>query len=188
MENDLFQKHRMILAYHGCDQSVADEVSKNGGELEKSENSYDWLGSGIYFWEHGPKRAMEWAEQNTENPAVVGAVINLGSCFDLFDRAAIKSLESAYSGFRNLFDGVIEYPSNKPGYKGDQDNLRRELDCSVLNYTLGFHERNGISYDSVRGLFPEGVAVLEGSSIMSKTHIQISVRNRSCIIGYFRPK
>ena len=188
MDHNLFQKHRMVLAYHGCDQSVADVVLNEGGELAKSENTYDWLGSGIYFGEHGPQRAMEWALQNTKHPAVVGAVINLGNCFDLFDRAATESLAAFYPTFEAAIQLTgKEFPKNIPGFKGDKDNLKRELDCNVLNSTLSILAKNGIIYDSVRGLFPEGKPVFKGSSIMAKTHIQIAVRNRACIIGYFRP-
>jgi len=31
-------------------------------ELRISENSYDWLGSGIYFWANNSHRALEYAE------------------------------------------------------------------------------------------------------------------------------
>jgi hypothetical protein len=45
------------------------------------------LGSGIYFWEYGYDRAMQFAlEQQARGkiatPAVVGAIIQLGRCFD----------------------------------------------------------------------------------------------------------
>ena len=54
------QSHqRLIIGYHGCDARVADQVIRTGGILQPSENEYDWLGSGIYFWEFGPERAME---------------------------------------------------------------------------------------------------------------------------------
>ena len=46
-----------------------------GANLNSSENDYDWLGSGIYFWEEGPKRALEWAQRKFgfEKAAVIGA-------------------------------------------------------------------------------------------------------------------
>jgi hypothetical protein len=52
---------RTVIAYHGCDESVARRVLLDGEKLEASENDYDWLGHGIYFWEHGKQRALEWA-------------------------------------------------------------------------------------------------------------------------------
>jgi hypothetical protein len=41
-----------VLGFHGCDQSVADDLL-NGKDFVPSANDWDWLGSGIYFWEAG---------------------------------------------------------------------------------------------------------------------------------------
>ena len=49
-----------ILAYHGCDRSVAERLLNNK-TFRLSENDYDWLGSGAYFWEANPARALAWA-------------------------------------------------------------------------------------------------------------------------------
>jgi len=49
-----------ILAYHGCDRSVAERLLNNK-TFRLSENDYDWLGSGVYFWEANPARALAWA-------------------------------------------------------------------------------------------------------------------------------
>ena len=44
-----------------------------------SDNDYDWLGNGIYFWEEAPARAYEWAKWKFEDDAaVIGAKIRLG--------------------------------------------------------------------------------------------------------------
>jgi hypothetical protein len=42
----------LVIGFHGCSKSVFDKVIKDGEPLKKSSNSYDWLGNGIYFWEH----------------------------------------------------------------------------------------------------------------------------------------
>ena len=89
-----FDYQRTIIGYHGTDASVVDGVLVGKSALDYSENKHDWLGRGIYFWEHGPRRAYEWAQWRTKlggkapkitKPAVVGAFINLGNCFDLLD-------------------------------------------------------------------------------------------------------
>ena len=72
----------LILAFHGCDSDVAHSVVQ-GGDLARSENTYDWLGHGVYFWENNPERALEWAEHaakrgRLKSPAVLGAIIDLG--------------------------------------------------------------------------------------------------------------
>ncbi len=42
---------RTVLAYHGCDAAVAERLLR-GEPFRKSENDYDWLGAGVYFWEY----------------------------------------------------------------------------------------------------------------------------------------
>jgi hypothetical protein len=70
---------RTVIGYHGCDAAVAAKVLAGQTKLESSTNPYDWLGEGIYFWEHGPQRAFEWAAEQAdlsgvkvETPAVQG--------------------------------------------------------------------------------------------------------------------
>ena len=80
---------RIVVGYHGCRRSFADAVLLGKVSIagwHKSQNTYDWLGEGIYFWEHSPARALRWAtSQFRRGAAVVGAVIQLGACFDLLD-------------------------------------------------------------------------------------------------------
>ncbi len=75
---DASKYQRMIIGYHGCDKSVTDGVLLKGAKLRKSENDYDWLGKGTYFWEHGPERALEWAQASARinDQSVLGAVIH----------------------------------------------------------------------------------------------------------------
>ncbi len=95
-----------ILGYHGCRRSVGEKLL-NGEAFEPSENDYDWLGSGIYFWESNPVRALEWAtflkkqnnwQEDTE-PFVVGAVIDLGYCLDLLTASSLSAVQSAHRNF-----------------------------------------------------------------------------------------
>jgi hypothetical protein len=39
-----------VLGFHGCDHLVAQRVVSGSTELLKSENDYEWLGHGAYFW------------------------------------------------------------------------------------------------------------------------------------------
>ncbi|MBF0305832.1 MAG: hypothetical protein HQL41_09325 [Alphaproteobacteria bacterium] len=68
-----------VLGYHGCDKKTGEAVLAEGGALSPSDEEYDWLGPGIYFWEADPKRAFEWAEWKAkrggyETPFVIGAM------------------------------------------------------------------------------------------------------------------
>jgi hypothetical protein len=70
--------------YHGCAPDFADALIRGQvgiDDWQPSQNPYDWLGHGIYFWEFAPHRARVWGGKG----GVVGAVIQLGVCLDLTD-------------------------------------------------------------------------------------------------------
>ncbi len=192
------KKTDLLLGFHGCDEKVCRDVI-NGGTLKPSLNSYDWLGNGIYFWESDPQRAMEWAIQaskrkssSVKNPAVLGAVIDLGNCFDITDRSSSPILEMAYEWLKTSQEAKgMSLPENRNG-KYDHDLLIRELDCAVIQKIHEITHNNpelGIApYDSVRELFPEGDPVYPGSGFKDKTHTQICIVNPNCIKGYFIPR
>ena len=176
---------RLIIGYHGCDATVADHIIYTGGFLPPSENEYDWLGSAIYFWEFGPEQALEWATEHHRKPAVVGALIQLGTCFDLLDRRNTAILGSAFEEYRlKLSKRGMDLPENSSG----PNRLKRNRDCAMINWlleTLGHDD--SVHFQTVRGMFQEGGEAFPGSSIHAKSHIQVAVRDPACILGYFRP-
>ncbi len=98
----------MVLGYHGCDQDVAESILGGKAEVRPSKNSYDWLGSGAYFWENNPARALSWAKSlarskfgKIKTPAVVGAIIDPGICLDLAEESSLEFVRAAFEGFRN---------------------------------------------------------------------------------------
>jgi hypothetical protein len=192
--NQSFQYHRLVLGYHGCDKSVADRVIYGKDTLKKSEKQYDWLGSGIYFWEHGPERALDWAKEQKargkiKTPAVLGAVIHLGNCFDFMDVRYTRVLNEAFPALKKYFEDMgAELPANEATNDKDHDLLLRKLDCSMINWLCDLMQNDQSNrFDSVRGLFQESDPAFAGSSIRLKSHIQLAIRNSACILGYFRP-
>ena len=186
---------RLVIGYHGCDREVGERVLLSGEALNPSNNRYDWLGRGIYFWEHGPERALEWAREmqardKVKEPFVLGAFIHLGRCFDLTDTAATRHLADWYDQL--VADCALvgqPVPVNKPLGQGDHDLLLRFRDCAVLNLGLDDADESAghAVYQTVRGVFPEGEPAFQGSRIRTKTHVQIAVRDPDCVLGYFRP-
>jgi len=167
-----------VFGFHGCERSVAEKVLAGEEDLHPSYNDYDWLGTGIYFWENAPERARQWAcARNKKDPYVVGAVIQLSSCMNLMDKESASALNDAYKTLLTL-DGVL--PVNK--------GKRHNLDMFVINTANLYAEQQGKSYDAVRGAFIEGNEIFPNSTIRSDTHIQLCVRNPDCILAYFRPK
>ncbi len=55
----------LVLAYHGCDKSLAEKIITGQEQLWHSERPWDWLGHGIYFWEDSPTRALHWAQEES---------------------------------------------------------------------------------------------------------------------------
>ena len=41
----------LVIAFHGCDIETYENVLYKHQHLTSSNNDYDWLGNGIYFWE-----------------------------------------------------------------------------------------------------------------------------------------
>lgn len=181
---------RTVIGYHGCDALVAERLLA-GEPFTLSANNFDWLGRGVYFWEYGADRALRFAHDQkargkVETPAVVGAVLQLGECFDLLDTDYTSELATYYPVWEAMMkDAGLPLPENA----GDApDHKLRRLDCAVLNWLFDtYDERMGVYYDSVRGGFTEGPGAFPGSGIQRETHVQVAIRNPTCILGVFRP-
>jgi len=180
------------LGFHGCDASIAERVFAGKAHLNRSSNEFDWLGEGIYFWENSPARALQYATALKDHPrasgpkirmpAVVGAVIELGYCLNLLDAEFLELVRESYADLKSAQERTgVPLPVNSP------DALRRPLDCAVINFLHQTRlERNLQPFDTLRAAFAEGGELFPGSGVSAKNHIQLCVRRRSCIKGYFR--
>jgi hypothetical protein len=174
-------------------------VSEKGEILKPSENRYDWLGNGIYFWENNYERAFQFAKDLKENPpkgkentittpSVLGVVLDLGICLDLLDTKYLELLKVGYEHLKETHDkNNTVLPTNIRNKEGEI--MRRFLDCAVIETAVKIHEAdNGQVFDSVRGVFIEGEDLYENSGFKEKNHIQIAIRNQECIKGFFIPR
>lgn len=188
----------LVFGFHGCDRQLADDVIAGRADLLPSMNDYDWLGSGIYFWEQNYARAYDWAAELQKSgkigePGVVGAVIDLGYCLNLTDSRYIDLLKDEYLALKEEHELLgSPMPSN---VGKTEDKLLRRLDCAVIEHLHAWmHELvlegqpGAEEFDSVRGLFSEGRPIYPGAGFKAKTHVQICVRNPNCIKGYFAPR
>ena len=48
---------RIVIGYHGTRRETARKIINHETKFKSSSNEYDWLGHGIYFWEHAPQQA-----------------------------------------------------------------------------------------------------------------------------------
>ncbi len=177
-----------VLGYHDCDRKIGEKLL-SGSPFKPSANDFDWLGPGVYFWEANPARAYEFATEqktrrgtNIRDPFVVGAILDLGLCFELTTKASIDMLRIAH---RQLIDTAKSGSSALP--QNSDDLLRRNLDCAVIRRVHTILEESGSPrIDSVKGVFTEGGPAYPGAGFQEKTHIQIAICNLNCIKGVFR--
>lgn len=184
-----------VLGYHGCDREVGEAVLAGRAELLRSENNWDWLGTGIYFWENSARRALDWAKYAkkhpeyfrvaVKNPFVIGAVVDLGNCLDLLEAASIRIVKRAHEDMSEVF---LAAGSALPKNSGaGPDRVVRRLDCAVISFVHDTHaRRKEPPFDSVRAVFVEGKSLYDGAGFHARTHIQVCVRRAAQIIGYFR--
>lgn len=180
----------LVIGFHGCNREAYENVIYRNQSLKASENSYDWLGHGIYFWEQNLERAKEWAKRRYgDDAAVIGAVIDLGNCLNLTDSKSSKYLKTGYRALKascNL--NGLALPVNRESKK-TKDILLRDLDCAVILQVQDLYSTDGKpAFDSVRGVFIEGNAPYPGATFCEKTHIQLCICNPNCIKGYFSPR
>lgn len=190
-----------VLGYHGCDKEVGEKILAGKADLKTNEeNTWDWLGHGIYFWENNPKRAKEWAQFKSKlqkkagekpiTPFAIGAIIDVGNCLDLTEARSLQIAKEGYKSLKEIFDiSGVPLPENRNSSEKDSDRVYRNLDCAVINHVHRMRKAEGFEdFNTVRGFFHEGGSLYPGSGYMSKTHIQICVRKPSSILGVFRIK
>jgi hypothetical protein len=171
-----------VLGYHGCQKDFADGVRAGRitlAQWQPSQNAYDWLGEGIYFWEGSRTRAEQWAVQQFGDQAdVLEVEIDLGLSLNLLESTYHDALRATYQNLRTVYRSQgWTLPKNQ--------KKRHDLDCLVINKFVKFMERferqQGILFQTVRGVFEEGRPLFPGSALRSQSHLQIAVRDVHCL-------
>ncbi|OFX40847.1 MAG: hypothetical protein A2X03_00270 [Bacteroidetes bacterium GWA2_40_15] len=135
-------RSNLILGFHGCEKAEQEKLISDSSYIRTSNEFFDWLGHGMYFWENNPRRGLLWAEQKKKagtlkEPAVIGAVIDLGRCLDLLDSRNIELLKTCYNLFKvdsEKLDKPISINEDHP-VSESRDKVLRYLDCAVIEYT-----------------------------------------------------
>jgi hypothetical protein len=187
-----FHQPFQVIGFHSCDREVGLRMVSGQDQLRPSDNSWDWLGPGIYFWEDNPYRGLDYAincarkEQKfsgeIKDPFVIGAIIELGNCLNLIEPNSINIIKEAHSLLKLKMESDGEkMPSNK--------GANRSLDCAVIKH---LHKSNIVSkdppYDSIPSPFQEGKPLYDGANFTDGLHIEICVINPAQIKGYFLPQ
>jgi len=172
--------HRTIIGFHGTTTEAADRLVA-GEPFAASDQDDEWFGRGIYFWEYAPKQAWWWARDHKRHlqPAVVGALIRLGNCFDLLDPRNVPTLR----GFKEELVAALTAVGAKV-----PKNVRqhRALDCAVFNYVYRLSDETPNPIESARGVYvPTSTAkrIWQGSWISEEAHVQVCVREPKSILA-----
>jgi len=124
------------------------------------------------------------SKQNVKEPAVVGAVIDLGFCLDLLDAQYIQMVKRAH---QDLLLAMEAAGQAMPENSGGRDLVARHLDCAVIRFLHKQREGEGEPFDTVRAAFIEGEPLYVNAGFAAKSHIQVCARDHRQIKGYFRP-
>lgn len=193
-----------LVVYHGCDVTTRDDlISGRLKHLDHSNNRYDWLGPGAYFFEGDVERALLFAQAAHNNPdkrytakpiatpAVAGAILQVQSWLDMTTQAGIREFGLAYQVFaagRNAEEKPV--PTNSPAGVADTDVIYRALDNAVFTW---LHNARALQtpplppFQAVRAAFHQGERVAPTSGFHVNTHIQISLQDDTCVLGWFLP-
>lgn len=135
-------KTSFVYGFHGMDKEAATKILQLEDEFKHSNNAYDWLGQGTYFWENNFERAKQYAIEDSKRihskikePFVLGTVIDLGNCLDLLDQEHLDFLKVAYEDLKVTIQSEGKsLPVNKGFGLNDFDFRKRELDCAVIRW------------------------------------------------------
>ena len=169
-----------VYGYHGTSQTKAASILKNG--FLASDNDYDWLGTGIYFFQDAPMRAKQWAiEQHPNEPAVICARIQLDNCIDLLDIQWFPVLKNIYNSFDDQYRSA-----NRPLPKQNPSRSKaHRLDCAFFNFASQLISNDEQTVECIRAVFVEGESLFPDSAIFDLAHAQIVVKNPALITKYY---
>ena len=174
-----------VRAFHGTTESAVDTILDTGQFLP-SENSHDWLGTGMYFWQDAPALAWYWAEEKArkqlnERPAVIGAVLRLSDCMDFLDALRWEGpLQHVYEELKIAREAAgRSMPSQKIGQA-------HTLDCLVINQMIRLYSAHGVRIRCVRAPYGEDQQVFPGSAITRRGHVQIALLDEDLIEGIWK--
>lgn len=180
--------HRTVVGFHGTTLETAKRIVSGETTFRVSRNDDDWLGHGIYFWEYAPQQAWAWARKRyalRTRIAVVGAMIRLRNCFDLLEPDNVRTLLAVRTQMERDREEAGERPFRKNA------RAKKYYDCLVFEYAYALFQSQENPVDSISAVYAPSNSssrLWKSSWISQDAHIQICVRNPSCILGAWLAK
>ena len=145
---------QILIGYHGCDITTRDGFVSGKLIPKISQNAYDWLYDGLYFFEGDSDRALKLAKAASERsnqaltrhpiatPAVVGVVLDIDRIFDLSTQHGIENFSAATSSLESAYKELGKQPpQNSPAFDGDTENLHRAFDREVCKFVHAMRKK-----------------------------------------------
>lgn len=183
-------RQHIIRGYHATDRDSAERIFTHGFKV--SQNEYDWLGWGIYFFQDTKRYAKYWAENERaegliKDPVIIGANIEYTGFLDLLEKQDRELLKQFYrllesSNYLEVAQARARQPQHKPGAPPSA----HPLDCLVIQRTTSIADKNRIRIRAIRAIFFEGAPIYQNSHIFDRQHIQIAVRDPTLIVDYWQ--
>jgi hypothetical protein len=83
-----------VIGFHGTSKQAVPHLL--AGNIQPSDQHFEWLGTGFYVWQDSPWRARQWAAARFgPDAAVVVARVDLDGCLDLLNPAWQAELHDA---------------------------------------------------------------------------------------------
>lgn len=175
-----------VYGYHATDaETVANVLHEK--HIKKSENWYDWLGVGSYFYQEAPLRALKWLTQEkhegTIEPSKAGllcAKIQIREFIDLLEPDWVEVIARTYILLEEDTDKLAtlrRWREKQAEYKVGGEAGPHPLDKYVIDMAVGSLIKGGRKVNGVRAIFYDGKRLFENSHLLDRQHIQIAVHN-----------
>jgi hypothetical protein len=176
-----------VVGYHAGPLEVLRAVVNSGVKLIHSSGEREWLGgTAVYFWLNGKNHGVRWAEMGRAHgwlpePAVLQTRIRIGNCLDFLEDGWQEEIDQAFNELQELCKRLnVPLPENTREMDGIL--MDRRLDCATIDLLHFIRRLTGKPpYDTVICAFPDGPNAFPGSSLRTRSHIQIGVRNYDCL-------
>lgn len=89
-----------MIGYHANDRSRCSEFITNRNYLIIDSNDTDFLGKGMYFWEHESR--AEWWLTEKHKESIVKAELNLTDVLDLTDDKKLQYISRIADKFNSV--------------------------------------------------------------------------------------
>lgn len=164
-----------VVGFHGTHRATVSRLL--AGDVRRSDQHFEWLGTGFYLWQDSPWRAQRWAiDRFGDDAAVVIARVSLERCLDVLNPQWHEALADADDQY--VSDCVLN--GRAPAENRPSGNRAR--DCAVINWYCDRAGQEGLHIRSVRAIFEEGEPIFEASAIRALSHTQIAVRDPGVIL------